>query len=45
MTTKNAGCPFCGRALGKDGRTCGRAACQAKAAVWRNGPAKVRGSR
>lgn len=26
-------CPFCGKTL-KDGRPCGRTACQAKAAVW-----------
>ncbi len=45
MTAKTPACPFCGRALGKDGRTCGRTACQAKAAVWRDSPAKVRGSR
>jgi hypothetical protein len=45
MATKTAGCPFCGRALGKDGRTCGRAPCQAKAAVWRSGTARVRSTR
>jgi hypothetical protein len=45
MTTKTATCPFCGRSVGKDGRTCGRAACQAKAAVWSRGPARVRGGR
>jgi hypothetical protein len=34
MIKSDAGkCPFCARPL-KDGRTCGRAACQAKAAVW-----------
>jgi hypothetical protein len=44
MTAKTESCRFCGRALGKDGRTCGRAQCQAKAAVWKS-PAKVRGAR
>lgn len=45
MTGKSATCPFCGKALGKDGRTCGRAQCQAKAAVWSRNPARVRGGR
>lgn len=27
-------CPFCGKPL-KDALTCGRATCQAKAAVWK----------
>ncbi len=43
MTVKKTGCPFCGRAIGKDGRTCGRAACQAKAAVWRERATGARG--
>ena len=34
MPVKSSGCPFCGRALAKDARTCGRAACLAKSAVW-----------
>jgi len=33
MATSDGRCPFCARPL-KDTRTCGRAACQAKAAVW-----------
>jgi hypothetical protein len=45
MTTKTATCPFCGRPLGKDGRTCGKAACQAKAAVWSRRVAGGRGAR
>lgn len=45
MTTKTAACPFCTKPVGKDGRTCGRAACQAKAAVWSKGPGRVRGAR
>ncbi len=45
MVEKQMTCPFCGRKLGKDGRTCGRAPCQAKAAVWSRGPARVRGGR
>lgn len=45
MTSKTSGCAFCSRPLGKDGRTCGRAACQAKAAVWSRDQARVRGGR
>lgn len=33
MKNDTTRCPFCERPV-KDGRTCGRAACQAKAAVW-----------
>jgi hypothetical protein len=45
MTAKTQGCPFCGKAIGKDGRTCGRAPCQAKAAVWSKSPVRTRGVR
>jgi len=45
MAGKQRTCPFCRRALGKDGRTCGRAPCQAKAAVWSRSLARVRTGR